>query len=107
MCYLCRYDRSSILTLLFYAGKNFLDVKGKIISALKINLDKCNAQVRKLNSTLNCILQRDYLSQIQIDLGLNRLDENTLKILEELDSLEKKQREKHVEIKCQLGELFF
>lgn len=78
-------------------------MKDRILKALRVNLDKCVEQVRKLDSTLKSILQRDYLSQVQTNLGWNALDEFTANTLEELDSLEKKQREKHVEIKCQLG----
>ncbi|KAG4078571.1 hypothetical protein HA402_002685 [Bradysia odoriphaga] len=86
-------------------GNDGFNVKETIRSVLKFNLHECNEQVKKLDGTLKVILQRDYLKQIQNDLGWSALDEFTLDTLDEIDSLEKKQREKHVEMKCQLDKL--
>lgn len=67
------------------------------------NLDKCADQVEKLDTTLKDIFQIDHLKKLQEDLGCDTFPKELSDSLEEVDALEKKQREIHVAIKCQQG----
>lgn len=80
-------------------------VKESILKALT-NLEKCAEQVAKLDAALEGIFESNHLEKLQKDLGCGTCPKGISDILEEVDALEKKQRDNHVALKCQQGKLF-
>lgn len=67
------------------------------------NFEKCAEQIEQLDSILRESFQVDRLKTLQKEIGCVTCPKEISDMLAEIDSLEKKQREGHVKIKCHQG----